>query len=208
METRIGGKRAAHLSVVAMVLTAGAALPVAAQSFNIDFGSALGRPSATYPGAASQPGYWHVSNGGDGLPERLVDVRGVKSEVTFTEYDLPFGPASTNNAGTTGGDQALLDDYLDLHNSPARFAIEGLAAGRYAFFTYAWAPDNPAARTFVSVNNVDSQAVGGEWDGFLQFGVTYAQHQVTVESGERVVISTFGLGVGTLNGIQIVSLGP
>ena len=190
-------------SVTCAVLLLLAAGPARTQAFNVDYGSANPAPTEGYGAAAGQPGTWNVISG---LEERLVPlvtIDGQPSAVTI-EPDLPFGPAAFDNPGTVGDDDALLDDYLDLHSVPAAFHLHGLQPGAYVVLTYAWAPDEAAFKTSVTVNGGDTQLVGGKWPGGLRLGITHARHLVGIAEGETLDIQTFGLGKGTLNGLQVV----
>ncbi len=174
-----------------------------AQSINIDFGDALGTPPDSYAGAAGQPGHWNSINFvGDEL--KFLDLSGLPTELKL-KVNLPFGPAFTNSDPTTGGDEALLDDYLDLHSVPTSFEFLGFAPGRYEVFVYAWAPDSKFYKTFVMMKD-HLDIVGGRWHGGLFEHLNYARAIITVEEHEKLRIDLFGLVKGTLNGIQIVQL--
>jgi hypothetical protein len=198
----MGSKR---LSVTLLILFLGTGA-VAAQSFNVDFGDAFGTPADSFGAAVGQAGHWNSITGLEEEPPRLVDVRGNLTGVVLA-FSLPFGQAQFDHPGTTGDDQALLDDYLDLHSVPATLEIRGLQAGAYALYTYAWAPDEPAFRTVVGVDGHRTEIIGGEWTGTYVEGVTHAIHIVGAAPDRPVIISLFGLGKGTLNGLQIVRIG-
>lgn len=173
------------------------------QSFNIDYGSTFGTPSSTYGAAANQPGFWNaVDSNGPPFPV-LRDVDGVPTRVRINQQ-LPFGPAAFDDIDTTGDDQALMDDYLDLHSVPHTFVITGLQPGWYSIYTYAWAPDSVFFGTVVEVEKLGPQTIGGAWPGKHQQGVTFAKHDVVVTKGKRLKLFTFGLTKGTLNGFQFV----
>ncbi len=177
--------------------------PALAQSFNLDAGGELGLPSASYGGAAGQPGEWLELSFNVEQVVPLMDIAGEATSVTLSS-PLPFGPSFSLHDGPTGGDEALLEDYLDLHSTPAALEIAGLQAGRYTIYTYAWAPDDSRFSTIVTVGE-DSQTIGGAWSGALELGVTHARHEVEVAAGGTVTLHTFGLTKGTLNGMQIVA---
>ena len=98
-----------------------------AQSFNVDYGSAFGTPSSSYGAAANQPGLWNAVDANT-PPVALKDVDGNATRVRVFEQ-LPFGPASFDDPATSGDDEALMDDYLDLHSVPHTFEIHGLQPG-------------------------------------------------------------------------------
>lgn len=174
-----------------------------AQSFNIDTANGAGTPDPRYGGAANQPGVWNAHPGNDPAPFPLVDLLGNPTSVTLN-MPLPFGPAAFDHPGTSGDEAALLDDYFDLHSTPAAFELIGLRPGRYGVYTYAWGPDDAAFRTTVEVNGQGAVSIGGGWPGQLQEGLVYAHHLVTITGTQSISIYTFGRPRGTLNGFQIV----
>jgi len=187
--------------VLAALLAAGAR----AQSFNVDFGTQFGPPNTSYGAAAGQPGFWNERNGFEDESTTLVDVLGRKTAVTVA-FSLPFGQAGFDNPATVGDDQALLDDYFDLHSVPATIEVRGLAKGAYAVYTYLWAPDSPDYRTSLSVSGRPARWIGGAWPGGLREGITHSRDVVQVPQGGTIVLSVFGLPKGSLNGLQIVQL--
>jgi hypothetical protein len=192
--------------ILAAALVVAAPVSVAASGWNVDFGSGAGVPSAVHAGPAGQPGHWNVVTGLEPEPIELLDVDGAPSAVTVT-FSLPFGPAQSDHPGTSGDVEALLDDYLDLHSVPATMEIRGLPKGSYEITTVAWAPDLPGARTSVSLEGRRPVLVGGEWPGGYREGVTHAVHGTHAREGDVVVLRLFGIGKGTLNGVQIVRRG-
>jgi hypothetical protein len=174
-----------------------------AQSFNVDVGTGTATPAAVYAGAANQPGLWNVHPGQDAAPFPLFDLTGQPTGVTL-QMPLPFGPASFDYPGTSGGDEALLDDYFDLRSTPATFEIVGLQPGEYGVYTYAWAPDDATFKTTVQVNGQNPVLIGGGWPGRLTEGAVYAHHWVAITSTQSIQIYTYGRPKGTLNGLQIV----
>ena len=181
--------------------TAGAA----AQSLNIDCGTAFGPPADSYRGAAGQPGRWNEFPGNTTDPVELLDLGGFPSGIMFASA-LPVGPASFDHPATAGDDQALLDDYLSLNSTPHLFDISGLAPGNYRVLTFAWAPHDALIRTAVDVNDSGGVQVGGDWPGAHAQGVTYARHDVPLDAGQTLTISMRGLDTGALNGFQITFL--
>jgi hypothetical protein len=193
------------------LLAAGAsfalALPAAAQNFNIDFGTLTPVPSSTFGAAAAQPGTWNAWNPALG-PLALVDIQGAATGVQITRtsangYDFTF-----NHTGTSGDDEALLDDGED--PSPLGvYQVTGLAAGTYTVTTYAWAPDSASYITAVSVNGGPPTNVGGTYTGTYQLGVTHAVDTVTIPAGGilEVRCSTV-VSFTTVDGLQISGAGP
>ena len=192
--------------LILLAIAAGVSAPAAwSQSFNIDLGTQFGAPSPGYGAAASQPGFWNERNGFEDETATLVSVKGEKTAVTLVP-SLPFGQAGFDFPGTTGDDQALLDDYFDLHSVPATFEIRGLAAGTYAVYTYAWAPDEAAFKTSVSLAGRPARLIGGAWPGGFQEGITHSRDVVRISPGGTIVIAVFGIPKGTMNGLQVVQL--
>lgn len=177
-----------------------------AAGFNVDFGVGAGIPSAAHAGPAGSPGHWNVVTGLEPEPIELLATDGTPSNVTVT-FSLPFGQAWTDHPGTSGDVASLLDDYFDLHSVPATMEIRGLTKGNYEITTIAWAPDLPGARTSVSLEGRRPVLVGGEWTGGYREGVTHAVLRTHAKEDDVVVVRLFGIGKGTLNGLQIVRLG-
>ena len=178
-----------------------------AQSFNIDLGTGLAGtvPTPAYGAAGAQPGMWNdvPSNGN----QPLFDLSGAVTTVDINA--LATANFYFDNVGTSGDDQALMDDILDL---PTTVTVTGLAPGSYTIFTYAWAPDDPSHITNVVVAGSPEplQACGGLWPGAHQLGVTYARHTLVIGPGQADLVITFTLGGGqfvSCNGVQIVQ-GP
>ena len=176
-----------------------------AQSFNVDYGTQFGAPPTSYGAAAGQAGFWNEISGLEEGAVSLVDVDGRKTEVTIVP-SLPFGQAGFDQPATVGDDQALMDDYFDLHSVPATFEIGGLTAGTYAVYTYLWAPDEPAFRTSLSVAGRPARLIGGAWPGGFHEGITHSRDVAHVDEGQSLVLAVFGIPKGTLNGLQLVKL--
>lgn len=172
--------------------------------FNVDFGSGAGIPDASHGGPAGQPGHWNVLTGLEPEPVELFDLDAAPAQVTVS-LSLPFGPAQSDHPATAGGEGALLDDYLDLHSVPATLEIRGLPKGTWEITVVTWAPDLPGARTSVGRERGRSVLVGGEWPGGYAAGVTHSVHRQHVRAGDVVSLRLFGIGRGTLNGLQLRS---
>jgi hypothetical protein len=184
---------------------------VTAQSFNIDCGTGLGVPTSAYGAAAAQPGFWNqIASVAGGAPITLNNLSGAATPVTITS--ATSNPSfSFNNPATTGDNQALMDDLLDLGGAGAMdtFTISGLMPGNYTVYTYAGAPDDGTFVTSVNVNGTGAQNVGGPWTAPFMFqqGVHYALHTVTISAGTITINTATVNGFSSLNGIQIV-FGP
>ncbi len=180
-----------------------------AQNFNIDFEILTGTPTSTYGAAGAQPGVWtNPVIAGVVTPIPLNDTTGAATGVTL-QCAGPVFSFTTNNALTTGDDEALMDDLLDLSNLfgvPINFVFTGLQAGTYDVYAYAWAPDDPINFiTAINVNGQPDENVGGAiWPGSHVEGVTYATQSTTIAAGQTLTVAATPIaGFGSLNGIQI-----
>src|SRR5688572_23885663 len=185
---------ALHTALLSLALTGAAA----AQTFNVDFGSALfgaGTPMATYGAGAGQPGVWNNVDtdflGSFFVTSPLQTTSGASSSVVL-ELDALGStgliPYEADEPNTFGDDQALFDDCY-FNGAPSSLTIRGLAPGNYRLYTYAMAPDSNVYQTGVDVaGSVDPlQAVGGDFSAGFALGVTHAEHRVTVAAGGAVV---------------------
>ena len=201
--------RTTSLLTASVILAAASA---SAQGFNVDYGTNGNFPVPTnaYGAAAGQAGAWNDGSSGS-VNQVLNGLNGMPSSVMLSESGAAPGGFEFNNAGTSGDDENLLDDYLDV-GSPGNLSqsiFTGLANGDYLVYTYSWAADNRLA--FCSqvdvVGSTDpQQIVCGAWTGSHVQGVTYALHAVTVTTGSITVnVEATPTGTfGTVNGIQIV----
>lgn len=185
------------VSVVAASLTA------RAQSFNVDVGDGASVPSPAYGGAAASAGVWQALDVTT-TATALVDVDGAAQPVTLTASADLASEASVGQ-GPSGDDAALLDDYVALDAKPTTLTFEGLSAGTYQVYTYALAPGDPEAITYVAVGD-DTQAVAGTWTGTFDVFITHALHEVELADGDALVISAVGVEHGALGGVQLVRL--
>ena len=196
-----------------LLATPGAAnVPCEFIGYNIDTGQngLFPLPDSSYAAAAAQPGQWNAA--GAGLLELpLVDSNGLATGASYSE-DGATGVFEFDNPGTSGDDEKLLDDLLDIGGlgAASTITIRGLADGDYEVYTYAWAPDNRSAFCTdidVPLAGSGAQTVCGNWPGAHALGVTYALHQVTILGNAELTISaTTVAGFGSLNGIQIKPL--
>jgi hypothetical protein len=173
-----------------------------AQSFNVDIDGTFGTPGSSFA-AGGSAGVWNnVPVAPAAVP--LVDLSGAATGVSIVSSFGPLFSFSFNNAGTTGDDEALLDDAQD--SSPAStWVIANLAAGQYTVYTYAWAPDSAIYVTGVSVNNGPVHAVGGAWPGTYALGITHSVDDVILPAGGNIEIRlNTVVSFSTFNGVQIV----
>jgi len=173
------------------------AVPAAGQSFNIDFGSAINAPSASY-GAAGVPGAWNAV----GVLEPFVraPLVGLDGEASAAQIYM-FGGTSlidVNDPATVGDDEALMDDMLIGFCDPVDVCIwvENLEVGDYEVITYGLTPGDPTRLCPVRVDfgSPGPTNVGGAWPGSHAESATYARQLVT-PTAQRI-----GLHSGTYNG--------
>lgn len=196
------------LTIVALSATAAHA------QMNVDFCNGSGNPAASYGAAPGQAGTWNLINGAV-AGASVLGLNGVAMPgVTMTVAGTP-GTATTcfnfNNAGTAGNDQALMDDLFDIGSTAGNLVtvtVNGLPAGAYSVYTYAWAPDSATLTTNVNVNATGIQTVGGAWGGTFALGVTHALHNIVIGPGQPITIVTSTTGAAgnfaSFNGFQIV----
>ena len=202
-----------HLKSVLMLSAIGAsAISAHAQSFNVDFGSADSSPDATYAGVGLA-GVWNTFESMPNfqrLPLVGLDGNPIAADIMNIGFDAIEG---VDVPGTSGGDEALLDDCYVSFNDP----IDGclfmrfVEPGEYRVIMYGIDPTDVSV---VSVMTIDQNAdpsvmVGGGWSGAHEQGVTYMSQLVTVGVDGRLDIhsglqSSFTRSV--CNGIQVVQL--
>jgi len=195
------------VSSLALALTLAAAPSAFAQAINIDVHDTFGTPSSSFGAAALQPGVWNSVAPTVGTTP-LVDLTGAATAATITATGVA-APFDSDNAGTSGDDEALMDDLSNPSPGGATWTISGLVPGNYVLITYGWAPDNPVFVSSVSVagSSDPTQTVGGSWPGGYQLGITHALHHVTVAAGGSIAMSITAAGggsFGSLNGFQVV----
>ena len=202
------------LSALALGAPALGAPALGQEGFNIDIGAnqTFGVPANTYGAAALQPGAWNDVQTFASL-QPLMDLTGASTTVTFTDLGTGVQDYESDNAATSGDDEALMDDFTDLGCSvgdATAYTISGLPDGDYEIYTYAWASDGSGFRTDITVTGSSDplQSVGGVWAGSHVLGVTYAFHRVTVSGGSNVDIQAVtSSNCGSVNGFQLVALG-
>ena len=205
-----------HRSFLVAALGVALAAPAAtAQSFNIDIGTHTGPPSSSYGGAADSPGVWNEIDMSLPIqtPIPLVDLAGNPTNATVEFNSQGSGNYTYNNPGTTGDDEALLDDLCDTGSTGTnvRFVFQNLDQGMYQVYSYAWAPDN---RAFFKTNvellsgTLGVQSSGAvTWPGDHALGGTYVIDTYFVSAitlGRLRIDFWTGAGFGSANGIQLV----
>jgi hypothetical protein len=197
-------------SVLLIVIVGLTSASVSGQSINIDYQDLSGAPGPDYA-AAGLRGVWNALAAGPGTPQALVDLKGRPVAATVT-HDLGFALAS-DDPGTTGDDQGLVDDGLgDMGDVQMTVWFDGLVDGTYEVVTYAWTPTGPNDMTLVTVDSdlPSARITGGPWPGALKDGVTHVSHEVEVTGGTRTigVVGGYWGASGFLNGVQLRRLTP
>lgn len=177
-----------------------------AQGFNLDCGSndMFPVPSSGYGAGSGQAGIWNPVPAGSATVA-LVDLAGAPTGVSVSR---PYcNPQWADHASTSGDDENLLDDRLEVDFGDWIFS--GLAPGNYLVYTYVWHSGLPGLATSVAVSgSSDSwQTVSGPWPGGFALGVTHALHHATVDaSGTLTLTTAFGCGfcLPVVAGIQLV----
>jgi len=191
---------------------AGLAAPTSAQDFNVDVGQTIStNPTSAYGGGAGQPGYWTWIQPIPGSTQGLLGLTGAGTPVTV-RIEGGVGGFAFDHPGTSGDDERLMDDLLDLGGpgSQVTWRFQSLDAGGYWVYTYAWAPDNAAFTTRVHVDGAidPDQLVSGAWPGAQRYMKTFALHFVVLSPGEDLVVkTTAAAGNGSVNGFQLVTGG-
>ena len=203
--------RFSSMAILALLTSA----PAFAQGINCDIGEASSGsiPTSAFGAGSGQVGVWNLIPGSPTTTSALKDLAGNTTAVSVTAVSsgATAAPFSFNNPATNGDDQALMDDGTDPGTSPETWTINGLAAGSYIVYSYAWAPDDPTFISKVAVaGSPDAQqSVGGTWPSGYVLGITHALHHVTIGAGGSIAITlTVGSNYATLNGFQIVPDAP
>jgi hypothetical protein len=173
---------------LAFVLSAAEA---SAQSFNIDFGptqGAFGLPGPAYA-AAGAAGVWNAV--GQPSAANLVDRTGAPTNVALLLSGAPeFRECDV--AGTTAGDQRLLDDRASWIWQPdmQEARIQGLAAGEYRVLVYALnGCEAFMSGVSVAINGATCGSMSMAWTGSLAEGSTYTLCDATLSTGQDLVLS-------------------
>jgi len=184
------------------------AASAAAQSVNVDFGSAGSAPSAAY-GAQGLAGTWNTI--GVLPPSQRVSLLAVDGSLSSIELYMIGGTAlhHADDPATTGDDAALLDDMLIGYNNPVDVCVwfSNVPPGEYEVILYGLTPSDPLLQHRLRVDYALPGATmcGGAWAGFHQEGVSFVRFRVYTESGYVGLHSGLYGGVITsgLNGVQL-----
>jgi hypothetical protein len=159
-----------------------------AQSLNVEFGNAGSTPAATYA-AAGLAGTWNtVGVLPTGQRQALVGLDGAATPAKiYMNGGNSVTMLNVNDPGTSGEDQALMDDMLICQCNPVDMClwVENLTNGEYEVTTYAMTPSEPTRFCPVRVDNgtPGPTNVGGVWPGAHQELTTFSRHTVTVTNG-------------------------
>jgi hypothetical protein len=188
-----------------------------AQSINIEIAPPGQVPSGHY-GAAGSAGVWNSVNTASGVHTNgLLDLDG---NVTAAYYYQIGGSQllSTDDPGTSGNDDAFLDDYLITYTPTLETChfIYGLDNGTYEVLLYSWMPNRPDVQGYNSSDQEPGyphKVVGGAWTGQHTEGVTFTRHicyvvnnRIWAHSG--IVPGHNSADGAAANGLQIRKLPP
>ncbi len=198
--------------LASIIVIAGASLPAAAQSFNIEWGSPETSPPASYA-AEGLAGFWNTFDSmPSGVAMPLMGLDGGATLVTIRNIGFDV-VESADIPGTSGGDEALLDDCFTSFNDPIDgcLFIDNIEPGEYMVIMYGLAPDDDLlkSRLRIDQNAEDPVLVGGAWSGAHESGITYMAQMATVGLDRNLDVHSGLLGGdirSVLNGMQIVSL--
>jgi hypothetical protein len=203
-----------HKAILTLGAIGASAITAHAQSFNVDFGTQTTAPDATYAGVGLA-GVWNTFEDMPNfqrLPLVGLDGSPIAADIMNIGFDVVEG---VDIPGTTGNDEALLDDCYVSFNDP----IDGclfmrfVEPGEYRVIMYGI---DPASVSLLSRLRIDQNVeppvmVGGEWSGTHEVGVTYMSQIATVGTDGRLDIHS-GLPSGNIrsvcNGIQVIQLPP
>lgn len=200
------------LAVVAVVTGATFAGGAGAQSFNLDFGSGLSGPPATYA-AAGRAGFWNAIPAAHGTTTTgLIDVDG---QPTGAELRQIGGLALVDfpDPAIAGDDALLMHDFLVTYDADLESCIflEQMQPGTYEVLIYARMP-NPLVLSYTSVDQepgVPYSSVGGVWPGGHAPLVSFSRHLAQVDGTgwlylhSGIVPGSDPLLGAALNGLQV-----
>lgn len=192
-----------YLTIAAAALSMASAAN--AQSFNVDldvtiaFGNptSLGAPSATFPGAAGQAGFWNACDTTITSPISLNDLANTLTPATLTmSTNAPNGFAhwAFNNPSNTGDYDKLLNDCHIVNNNPGpwsnTYVFNGLQPGTYQVYTHGVRPLTGVSATRVDlIGGSGPQIVAGPMPGnAFALGVTHCIDTVTITGGSLTVV--------------------
>jgi len=188
------------------------------QSINIAIGPEEQQPSSSY-GAAGLAGYWNALPAPHGSTTfNLKQLDGSVTNVRVWQYG-GTELRSTDDPGTTGDDQTLMDHCLVTYTTPLETCLffYDLQDGDYEVLIYAMMPAAPGIVSYTSTNEQTGYPhfiVGGAWPGQHAEGVTYSRHIAHVGTSIPGLLRVHsgivpgqdpGLG-SAFNGIQIRQL--
>jgi hypothetical protein len=199
------------------------------QSFNIDLehantgtpGWSVGAPTAAFPGASGQVGFWNAVPTNSTGPVALNDLSNVATSVSLTmTTNAPNGFAhwQFNNTSNTGDMARLLNDCHVVNNTPGpwvnTYTFTGLQPGIYLVYVYGVRPMTGVSATRTTlIGGTGPQMITGPMPGnAFALGVTHSLDAVMVTGGTLVVTvdcppTPTGAGAYA-NGFQLVYMVP
>jgi hypothetical protein len=177
--------------------------------FNIDTGIGNPAPSASFSGATTQKGFWNALDGTATSSGVLFNKDSMQTQVMIA-LNGSHGNFWSNNPGTSGDDELLLDDVQDLQPGPTTWSFSGLPPGSYRVTVYSWTPDVPADVTRIRIitGNQSFQDCGASpgFSGYV-LGQTHIQDISTVDPNGLALAISAGVApgglYGSINGVQI-----
>ena len=206
-----------HTLALATFCILAASGTAAAQSFNIDISNLMGAPSASYGGAANQPGHWNVVD--NSSHASLSDLNGQPTQVDIFCF-FPGGDQGSTLPPIPGDVGTLVRDgkFVGWQSDTFGISVEGLLPGIYEVYTYCWmasgVPSSSPTELFMYHAVEQTKIAGaGAWPGDLLEGVTHTKHRATsvvdpLLPGTRLAIS-YGADMGPrhFTGLQVKYLG-
>lgn len=197
-----------------LLALAALALPAAAQSFNVDWGSPGTVPPPFYAGVGV-PGVWNNFPGMvqvQRYPLVGLDGAPIAADIMNIGFDAV---ESADIPGATGGDEALLEDCFVSYNDPVDgcLFIRFMEPGEYRVIMYGLAPDDGGLLSALRIDqNPDGpELVGGSWGGQHEDGVSYMEQTATVGGDGRLDLHSgvpSGFIRSVLNGLQVIRVEP
>ncbi len=190
-----------------------------AQSFNIDLdelgGSAQignGAPSALFPGAAVQLGYWNrIYDGGSPIPVSLLGLDGSSTSCQIQTTGSFGSGGGFNNPNLSGDFRLLMADFADV-GDPIQYHFSGINSGHYRITTLGGSVSGRLVDLYVRVPGaaVENQVITGPINSnIFAYGVDFCTHDLLI-SGHSFEIDVSGevwpSPTSSVGGFQIVAV--
>jgi hypothetical protein len=159
--------------------------PALAQSINVAIGPAGSTPPGSQYGGAGRPGVWNVIEALHASSQfGIVDIDGNPTGLRIRQVG-GTAPLSSDDPATAGDDELLMDHCMRTFtaNLETCIYVDFLEPGEYEAIVYAWMPNAPDIRAYVSCDEEPGfphHIVGGAWPGGHAEFVTYSRHSAIV----------------------------